>query len=115
MNAKPSLLVHTHLCSTTTLNIHFTLSLHNSLHSNTHRYLYSLYLTIGAFAGVGDEVFYANSPAETIILGLYLMLNIAIQAYILGEARKLCVYVCVCVHVVGVCACVCEGSAVSSY
>lgn len=48
------------------------------------KYLYSLYVAMGAFAGVGDEVFYVNSPAETIILGLYLMLNIAIQAYILG-------------------------------
>jgi len=40
---------------------------------------------MGSFAGVGDEVFYANSPGETIILALYLMLNIAIQAYILGK------------------------------
>ncbi|KAF5831397.1 cyclic nucleotide-binding-like protein [Dunaliella salina] len=48
------------------------------------KYLYSLYVAMGAFAGVGDEIFYVNSPAETIIMGLYLMLNIAIQAYILG-------------------------------
>jgi len=33
-------------------------------------------------------VFYANSPAETIILGVYLMINIAIQAYILGACKR---------------------------
>lgn len=49
------------------------------------RYLYSLYFTTGAFASVGDENFYVNSPAETITMSIYLMFNVALQAFILGE------------------------------
>jgi len=33
---------------------------------------------------VGDESFYVNSPAETIIMCIFLMFNIALQAFILG-------------------------------
>ncbi|KAL6757545.1 hypothetical protein V8C86DRAFT_2622224 [Haematococcus lacustris] len=48
------------------------------------RYVYSLYFSVSAFAGLGDGDFYCASPAESIVMIIFLLGNIVFQAYILG-------------------------------
>ncbi len=50
------------------------------------RYIYALYFSVSAFAGLGDGDFYVASPAESLIMVFYLMANIVLQAYILGAS-----------------------------
>lgn len=58
------------------------------MHSmHMHRYLYSMYFSVSAFAGFGDGDFYCASPADTMIMIVYLLFNIVLQAYILGECQ----------------------------
>lgn len=49
------------------------------------KYIYALYFSVSAFAGLGDQDFYVATPAESMIMILYLLFNIVLQAYILGE------------------------------
>ncbi len=48
-------------------------------------YIYSLYMSVTAFAGLGDGDFYSASPAENIAMIAYLLFNVVLGAYILGE------------------------------
>ena len=48
-------------------------------------YLYSLYLAVTCYSGLGDGDFYSNSPAEAIAMIVFLMFNVIMAAYILGE------------------------------
>lgn len=47
-------------------------------------YIYALYLSVASFAGLGDQDFYSNSPAESIAMAIYLLFNVVLGAYILG-------------------------------
>ena len=48
-------------------------------------YLYSLYMAVITFVGLGDSDFYCNSPAESLAMSIFLMYCIILSAYILGE------------------------------
>ena len=51
------------------------------------RYLYSLYLSVTAFAGLGDQDFYTYTPVENVVMIIYLLFNVVLGAYILGTVR----------------------------
>ncbi|KAG1669745.1 hypothetical protein FOA52_001574 [Chlamydomonas sp. UWO 241] len=54
-------------------------------------YIYALYTSVTAFAGLGDGDFYTANPAENIAMSLYLLFNIVLGAYILGTVTMLMV------------------------
>ncbi|MEW5304454.1 MAG: hypothetical protein WDW36_007064 [Sanguina aurantia] len=54
-------------------------------------YMYSLYFSISAFAGLGDASFYESSAYESLFLIIYLLINLVMGAYILGSVTLLVV------------------------
>lgn len=52
-------------------------------------YIYAFYLSVMSFTAVGDGELYANSPAESIVMSIYLLFNVVLGAYILGEACRI--------------------------
>ncbi|GAX84454.1 hypothetical protein CEUSTIGMA_g11874.t1 [Chlamydomonas eustigma] len=54
-------------------------------------YIYSLYVSVVSFAGLGDGDFYCATPAESIAMACYLLFNVVLGAYILGTVTMLMV------------------------
>lgn len=48
-------------------------------------YIYSLYMSVTAFAGLGDGDFYTANPSENVAMSLYLLFNVVLGAYILAS------------------------------
>ena len=48
-------------------------------------YTYSLYFAVTAFTGLGDGDFFASSPAEAMCVILFMLCNVVLTAYCLGE------------------------------
>ena len=42
-----------------------------------------------SFTAVGDGELYANSPAESMVMSIYLLFNVVLGSYILGEACRI--------------------------
>ena len=47
--------------------------------------MYSLYFAVTAFTGLGDGDFYSASPAEATCVILFMLCNVVLSAYCLGE------------------------------
>ena len=54
-------------------------------------YIYSLYVSVVFFTGVGDGDFYCATVAESIAMIIYLLFNVVLGAYILGTVTMLMV------------------------
>ena len=50
------------------------------------RYTYSLYFSVSAFTGLGDGDFFATSPAEAVCVIMFMLCNVVLAAYCLGES-----------------------------
>ncbi|GFH17386.1 cyclic nucleotide-binding domain-containing protein, partial [Haematococcus lacustris] len=57
--------------------------------SLTGRYIYSLYFSMAAFSGLGDNDFYVASVPEAVVMLVYLLFNLLLGAYILGTVTML--------------------------
>lgn len=54
------------------------------LHSSVRSYFNSFYLSLSIFTGYGDNDLYSRNAGETVISVLYVLVNVIVQAYILG-------------------------------
>ncbi len=54
-------------------------------------YLYSFYVSVSAFTGMGDQDFYPVSIPEALVMTIYLLFNVVLNAYILGTITMLVV------------------------
>ncbi len=55
------------------------------------RYIYSMYTSVTAFAGLGDGDFFTANAEENVAMSIYLLFNIVLGAYILGTVTMLMV------------------------
>lgn len=54
-------------------------------------YVLSFYVSVVSFTSLGDNDLYSNSPAESIVMSIYLLFNVVLGAYILGTVTMLMV------------------------